>query len=262
MLMISVCYDGEDTLTLWPIGQPTPCRIIFFDDEIESIHRLNDEGATAIRELEIAPVRESVITKDALVRLSRTLSERVQKHGGNIQTRRRVLSELSNGLWFPGAEDYLPALWPLSCPLQHAKTCIAFFPERVKDNLLEWSDSALRRWENLEKEHRPLIAEHLRYSDTTEIVEKLNGGLHIGQLIPNALQFSIDAGETLRLKGADFTPSQRDLKDWIAKDWKLNHSIESNRRKRIESLLKNREIETQQIHQTNPSNGMRLSHRW
>ena len=139
-----------DTLTLWPIGQPTPCRIIFFDDEIESIHRLNDEGATAIENSRLhryaSPSSPKMRWSDCLERYpnaSKSMVETFKPVDAFYQIEQWIVVSGSRRLPSSTLAPVMPST------TRQDMHCL--FSERVKDNLLEWSDSALRRWENLEK---------------------------------------------------------------------------------------------------------------
>lgn len=94
-------------LDIFPIGEPLPVRIDFFDDEVESLRRFatdTQRSVGEISELTLLPAREFPTDKAAIVRFRRRFRE-VFTGNPNDSV---IYREVSDGRFPPGIEYFLP----------------------------------------------------------------------------------------------------------------------------------------------------------
>ena len=111
-----------ESIHIWCIGETEPVRLNFFDNELEHIHRFIDNKRLSETRIDILPARELILTDNRLELVKRKMTQfiRVQKRGR--ETYRQVIGNLQDGIWFPGAEDYLPYTFTLQHPTQGLDT--------------------------------------------------------------------------------------------------------------------------------------------
>lgn len=94
-------------LDLYPMGAQRPCRIEFFDDEIESLRHFDPETQRSddtVEQIELLPGREIPLDQAGVTRFRRQFRERF-----DIDVRHCPLyQDISEGLASPGLEYYLP----------------------------------------------------------------------------------------------------------------------------------------------------------
>ena len=206
-----------DTLLIWPNGKKHPYRISFFDEEVESIHLLSPNShskLSSVSSIAIIPCKEAIVTPRSLQKLGRTLHRSVRKHPQKREEATRVRTELGQGFWFPGAEDYLPLLWDLQSPLQEAKTIFLLSPAEIKDKCAYWDQQLPARWMHIEEEEQPMIDPNLRFSTSQSIYSQQT--LAVQQLQGDGLFFNI---QPPKLSIAKIDALKDQLKEWLDQDW-------------------------------------------
>ena len=109
-----------DNIHIWCIGQTESVRLSFFDTELEHIHRFVQGVRQEEHSLCIIPAREMVLSKPRMSRLKGQLAKYVRKNNRGRELFRQVSTNLQDGLWFPGAEDYLPP-FDLESPISNTR---------------------------------------------------------------------------------------------------------------------------------------------
>jgi transcription-repair coupling factor (superfamily II helicase) len=111
-----------DVVDVWPAGTRAPIRVDFFDEEIESLRRLDPHTLHAARpgrRVTLLPAAEERLDDAALTRALDELTRMIADSGhpeGTVR-RRQVVEELRAGIRFSGLQDWLPALVPTVAPL-------------------------------------------------------------------------------------------------------------------------------------------------
>ena len=120
-----------DTIHIWPIGETEPVRLSFFDDELEHIHRFIDDKRESQRTIDILPARELVLEPKQLRNLKPRMMQFVRQHGRGRETFRQITGNLQDGIWFPGAEDYLAYAFDLLSPIHTLtkRSLIVYHPQ-------------------------------------------------------------------------------------------------------------------------------------
>ena len=156
-------------IDVWPAGSDLPVRIERFDDEIEAIRSWDPEGQRKGREqksVTLLPMREGVLTAETAERAAAwtqtVMHERAEEAPELLRTWRRVVEQLRDGVWFSGAEDYLPALGELQT-LAPARPLYVWEPDRVRAELAAASDQVRSRWAAMAPRDRPLTRPEDRY---------------------------------------------------------------------------------------------------
>jgi transcription-repair coupling factor (superfamily II helicase) len=215
---------------LWPADRHEgPVRIEFFDDEIEELQGMDPRtrrGTGPLAQVAILPAREAVVTKDALSRASGVTMQAVDALGVGHSTRRRVLAELKEGLWFPGAEDYLTALHPVVDPLAYADDVVLLEPERITEELERFALLAKDRWNALEPEDRPIVIPEQRFADAETVAAGLQRSVQFGALVLPADGSEIPDlvlrdNEDLVIGKGEMAPLAARLAGWLDEDWQV-----------------------------------------
>ena len=232
---------------VWPAGQPHPLRIEFFDDEIESMAWMDahtGRGREPADDATILPAREAVVTEGALKRAADHMLTAVDTSGSGQVRRRKLLADFKEGLWFPGAEDYLCALHPLDS-LQARFTDLG--PGRVfvlqgrdADADLDHFDRRWReRWTLLADEDRPLIDPDARFLTPAEARGMLDDAIHLGALTVAPSGEPVSAGardnSDLAVGKGELAPTAERLRTWLADDWRIALAVDTHGR--LERLL-------------------------
>jgi len=206
-----------DVLDVWaPGGAETgggPLRLDFFDQEIEELRELlpasQRSGARRARAT-LIPAREAIISPEALARASAHMAEAVDRLGGGQATRRRVLAELKEGLWFPGAEDYLGALhplvpflsgWPAQAPI------VLLDPVGVDGELERFQALYESRFEAIPVEQRPPVLPEARFVAASLVRTDLSRAVRVEPLaIDDAPDLQCQDNASLRASHGELAP--------------------------------------------------------
>lgn len=230
-----------DTVNVWPTGAARPLRIGFFDDEIEEIRPFDPkkrQKLAALPRVEILPAREAIVTEAALRRASEQTSLAVDQLGAGYTTRRRVLSELKEGLWFPGAEDYLPALHALVDPLSYASRIVVVDPDALRIELRRFEEMTRDRWTTVPVEERPVVLPELRYTTAAAVTDDLQGAILLTTFAPEAPDYGAHTNEALKIGKGDLRPVVEKLRGWMEDGWQVGLVCDSTARsERITALL-------------------------
>lgn len=230
-----------DTVDVWPNGAPRPLRISFFDDEIEEIRPFDPRRRSRhapLPRVEILPAREAIVTPEALVHAAEETGHAVDALGGGHATRRRVLSALREGLWFPGAEDYLPALHPLVDVLNYTENVVVVEFDAVAIELRRFGEAVADRWRTLPVEERPVVRPSLRHADAHTILDALRGAIQLGTFAPDAPDCGAHTNDVLRVGKGDLGPTVARLREWVAAGWQVGLVCDATgRAERVTALL-------------------------
>jgi len=208
-----------DTLLIWPNGSSSPYRISFFDEEVESIHRVSSKTrrkTSSVSNVSIIPCKEAIITPHSLRRLGRHLQRQQRTHPKRKQDALHIRQELSQGFWFPGAEDYLPCMWDLVSPLTEASKVFLLSPIEVNEKCAYWDQILERRWNHLDEEEKPLIEPSLRYAKSTIVANK--NSISVQELQGEGLFFGTKRPPNLSLAN---NALQEQLCSWLEEDWEV-----------------------------------------
>ncbi len=212
---------------LWPADRPEgPVRIEFFDDELEEIRALDPKtrrGVGPLSTLTLLPAREAVVTPEALSRASEATMEAVDHIGEGHANRRAVLRELREGLWFPGAEDYLAALWPVVEILDHASDVVVVDPGPVDDELDRFEALVRDRWQALEPQDRPVILPERRFAGADAVRKGLARAVAVGPLLlsGDAPDLSFRDNDDLQIGKGEIAPVAARLLAWLEDAWQV-----------------------------------------
>jgi len=234
-------------IDLWPTGATGPVRIELFDDEIEEIRSLDPASQRSIESVpsvEIPPAREAVPTEEALRRLSTHTQEMIDEMGGGQTTRRSTLQDLRQGLWFPGAEDYLGAMWSLVPLWELAEQVITIDPEEVMGRLASFAGSIEDRWTSRSLVDRPPVRPTDRYAAIAGARDALNAGQCIHPLAIEdetgepPCDYEAQPNASLYVGKGELAPTVGQLHQWLEDGWRVALVIDSQTRaERLRALL-------------------------
>lgn len=231
-----------DVVDVWPTASSTPFRIEFFDDEVEGIRRLDSStqrSDEAVKSIAIAPAREAVPTADAMSRLGQHTAEMVDQMGAGQATRRKVIQDLRQGLWFPAAEDYVAALHPLVDPWLLAKTVIVVDPEEVNHRLDAAAGSVADRWAGRSLVDRPPVDPTMRFGDLNEARDAVRSAIAISPIaLDNTPDYRAQSNENLFVGKGELAPVVGRIHEWLEEGWRVALVAESRTRaERLSALL-------------------------
>ncbi len=234
------CWSIRGGLTdIWPTGADAPVRVEWFDEEVASIRTFDpaSQRSGAKRDhVRVLPAREAVLDAETAERAAAYIhalgSERELPPG----ERRRVLQDLRNGVWFPGAEDYLPALLDLAPPTPAAPLWIVE-PDLVRVELARFEELVRARFQALEPEDRPLVRPFDRYLPAAEA--RLEGGVPVTSLVLSGAEaFETRATTSLKVGAGDLAPAVKQLRTWAAQGRPVTIVAESTgRAERLRALF-------------------------
>ncbi len=247
----TVSWRGE-VLDLWPAGAPEPVRLEYFDDEIDALNGMNPEtrrGTGPYDEVEVLPAREAVVTEAALSRAKGRTMAAVDRLGSGHMRRRRLLKELKEGLWFPGAEDYLGALHPVE-PL-HARLSalglgrvVIVEPRELAPELERFHAQQQRRWEELPPSDTPVILPEDRFAAPEAVLAALRGAVELGAMLISRdgsvepLDHGCHDNTALRVGKGELAPAIHQLRQWLDQGWRVALVAESaSRLERVTALF-------------------------
>jgi len=239
------CRLQGDTLHIWPIGNPVPIRLSFFDTELEAIHSFTKNERLTHQQITILPAREAVINKEALIRLSKSTITYIRSKGHGRERRRHLLSSFENGLWQPGAEDYLPALFELQ---PRACNYLLIEPSDCFRSLQHWTKTTTERWKFRNQELLPLIDETLRFCHEKKMLALWDKAIEFSSDAQGELLFTIEPCGALQTPQHLIEPLLRQIQRWLHQSYSIIFVSESNNRaKRLELLLEEHQLETVRI---------------
>jgi transcription-repair coupling factor (superfamily II helicase) len=229
-------------IDIWPTTSEVPFRVDLFDDEIEEIRPLDpssQKSGTPIPSIEVPPAREAVATTEALSRLSQHTAEMVDKMGGGQPTRRTVIQDLRQGLWFPAAEDYLAAMYPLVDPWRLVDRLIVVDPEDVAHRVAAFAGSVIDRWEGRSLVDRPPVDTGARFGDLGEVQSALSKGQSLTPIaLDEAPDYSAQSNESMFVGKGELAPIVGRIHSWLEEGWRVALVAESHTRaERLSALL-------------------------
>ena len=213
-------------LDLWPAGEDQPVRIELFDDFVEDIRRMDPDtqrshGKQPLDRVVILPAREGILTPEALSRAAEVTQRGVDAQGGGQSTRRRALQELRDGLWFPGAEDYLPALHALIDPLDYAGSIAVLDAPAVASALRKAATDAVTRWEAASIDERAPVPPDSRFADPEVVIAGLAKAATLAAFAPDATDFGARDNRVLKVGANDLAPVAGTLRGWLDEGWRV-----------------------------------------
>ncbi|RME26843.1 MAG: transcription-repair coupling factor [Deltaproteobacteria bacterium] len=222
----TVAFRGG-VVDIWSPGAP-PVRLDFFDDELDEIRVLHPEvqrSGEPLSRTRILPAREAVVSDDAVSRASARMAEAVDVMGGGHGTRRRVLADLRQGLWFPGAEDFLGALhelvswsqwWPADGPI------LVVDPPAVDAELERFWGLVHSRWQAVPVEERAPVLPHWRFEDAASVRAALGRATRIEAVaVDEAPDLACRSNEPLAVGKGELAPVVARLSQWLDEEWRL-----------------------------------------
>jgi transcription-repair coupling factor (superfamily II helicase) len=255
-LQVGQFEQRGELFRIWPIDQKSPLQLHFFDTELESIEILDAQYFLSISEcvsFDILPAQECLINEMSIQRLSQkliTYIREISKDRDEINqyrtTRKRILEELQNGIFFAGIEEYLPFLHELEIPLQHANQVILVEPEEVYQEISKITKRIEHRFEGFDDLDKPLIPNDLRYAKHHHLQRFFTTptSLEMGELTMEGLHFPLVDGKS----NLSFTPNTPQfflerMKLWIEQEWRIVIFCQSlNRLAYMSTLLENNGI--------------------
>ena len=229
-------HSQGDAIRIWAIGEKYPLRLSFFDTELEAIHRFVGNKREELSEILVLPAREVILNDVTLQKLSRHLIQVIKETGKGRERRRRILHDFNHGLWFPGAEEYLPALFQL---LDIHENIILLEPDRAMVSLEYWSNKIEHRWELYKEEQRPLISPVARFSSKDHCLQLFSRAWHINQSATGQALFAMEKVETYRATQQHMDHLVKWLIRWQRQDYRIVFVAQTNNRlQRLELLLK------------------------
>ncbi len=241
----TVCVRGGVT-ELWPVEAPAPLRIEWFDDEIERIRSFNPETGRPGPKLDrvlLLPAREASLDTEAVERAAAMLHRVGQERGFVSAHRRTILQDLRDGIWFPGIEEFLPALTPVGpVPLEHPVFVVE--PDEVAAELRRFEAEVSRRWQELPERLRPEIRPEERYLNADAVLNRLRSATRVSLMLEaGARGFNTRNVGALHVRDADLAPVVTQLRRALSERIAVTVVCESETRAgRIEALLANHQL--------------------
>jgi transcription-repair coupling factor (superfamily II helicase) len=210
------CWSVRGGLTdIWSTGAAAPARIEWFDDEVASIRTFDakTQRGTGKREfLRLLPAREATLDAASAERAAAYIHTLASEREVAPAERRRVLQDLRNGVWFPGAEDYLPALVDLAA-IRPGAPLYVVEPDLVRAELRRFDEQVRARFDALDPEDRPLVRPFDRYLPVDEA--HLEGGIPLTSLVfEGAVPFETRTTASLKVGAGDLLPVIKQLRAW------------------------------------------------
>ena len=200
-----------DVLDVWPSSASAATRIDFWDDEVESLHRLQASGRLGAKRkrLTVLPAREDRIDAAARERLAEELT-RLSEGGTDLVRRRRLLEDLAAGVRPSALEDYLPALVGTQAPLEALRglRAVVVRPGDVGAALRDAEEQGARRYALLEPEDRPLVPPAERFVGSDDVLAALAEAhaVHEVAAAGRGVDFQASPVGNLAVRGAELGP--------------------------------------------------------
>ena len=146
---------------------------------------------------------------------------RVQKRGR--ETYRQVIGNLQDGIWFPGAEDYLPYTFTLQHPTQGLDTrnIIVSNPKRCVEQISLWSERIENRWRLLNPEQRPLIDKSARFTSKTDVLQCIAESWQISTENIGGALFTIETTTAYQTPQHNLEPLVKQLNRWVRLEFRI-----------------------------------------
>ncbi len=222
----TVAFRGG-IVDVWSPGSG-PVRLDFFDEELDEIRVLHPEvqrSGEKRASVRILPAREAVVSEQAVSRASARMAEAVDAMGGGHGTRRRVLGDLRQGLWFPGAEDFLGALhelvswsawWPTDAPI------VVVDPPSVDAELERFWGLVHSRWSAVPVDDRAPVLPDWRFEDAATVRAALSRATRFETVaVDDAPDLSCRGNEGLAVGKGELAPVVARLAGWLDEGWRL-----------------------------------------
>ena len=239
------CWSVRGGITdIWPTGAAAPVRIEWFDEEIASIRSFDpatQRGTTKRESVRVLPAREATLDAATAERAAAYIHALAKERDIPPTERRRVLQDLRNGVWFPGAEDYLPALMDLA-PVAPAAPLYVVEPDLVHAELRRFEEQVRARFDAMDPEDRPLVRPFDRYLPADEA--PLAGAIPVTSLVMDgAIGFETRVTTTLKVGAGDLAPVAKQLRTWVKQGRAVTVVAESApRAERLRALFEPHEM--------------------
>ena len=163
-----------DSLHIWNIGETEAIRLSFFDIELEHIHRFAKDTKKEENHCTILPARELVLHPQAVARLHENVQNFVQEKGHGRALLRRIMQDFTDGIWFPGADEYLPSAWNLVNPRTEVPhQFISIDGNRCAGIIAKQEFALEQRWQLFTEEQTPLLSPTARFLDYASIEKEI-----------------------------------------------------------------------------------------
>ena len=243
-----------DVVDVWAASAKSPVRIDLFDDEIESLRRLDPRTLRprkATKRFTLLPAREERLDDEAVEHATEALRELVVEQGASPARRKRVLDELRAGVRFSALQDWLPALVPTVEPLEALDGLrrLVVSPEDVGAVLRDFEAVARRRYDLMEDDERPMVPPSMRYVPAGRVLDALAVDPWVSDL-PSDRSADLGARPTdeLAVRGSDLGPVARRLDQLAADEVRVALVVESDERaRRLLDMLEPHDLHPKQV---------------
>lgn len=235
-----------DTIHIWPIGETEPVRLSFFDDELEHIHRFIDDTRHSQRTILILPARELILQPEQFQHLKTGMMQFVRQHGRGRETFRQVTGNLQDGIWFPGAEDYLAYAFDLLSPIHDlpSNSLIVYHPKECFTQSRQWSARIQNRWRLLNPDQQPLICKETRFTSQQQIEARLQQGWHISNENIGGAIFTIQPTTAYQTPQHNLAPLITQLNRWSKLGFKIAFVARTHSRlERLNAMLRSHGVQ-------------------
>ena len=235
-----------DTIHIWPIGETEPVRISFFDDDLEHIHRFVNGDRQSQQTIDILPARELVLKPEQLRKLKAEMIQFVRSKGRGRETFRQITGNLQDGIWFPGAEDYLAYAFELRSPLHTltSKSLIVYDPHECAAQCTQWGERIQNRWRLLNPDQQPLIHKETRFTDQKKIEASLQQAWQISEDNIGGAVFTLQATTPYQTPQHNLEPLIIQLNRWVKLGFKIAFVARThNRVERLNAMLRSHGVE-------------------
>lgn len=199
-----------DAIRLWPISGSAPIQLSFFDNELDGISSLDPKTHQAQsnhKSIVISPARELPLRPSAIKNAEAHTLLQVTEHNLSESNRNRAIRDFKQGIWFPGAEDYISACYKLSWLLDQCSDVILYQPQQCNKQFRSWCDRLPSRWEHLDRHDHPPIDPSLRYASSKEVDHKMQTMHQMGDLVEDGVQLDTQENQPYEI-------SRHSLADW------------------------------------------------
>ena len=212
-------YKG-DSLYIWPLAAHHPYLISFFDDEIERIDILEVHSYKVHSQVDlisIPPAREFPLRLSAIRRAEKHTQHQVDQYNRSQGLRNRIINDLKNGIWFPGAEAYIAACYPLSPIIKQCSNIILYEDIESESLLYDWAKRLPMRWEALGETDHPPIDPTLRFLNAQALPNCLYSALRAGTLVASGLDMDMRSP-------FDFVLNSSSISEWAQRLKRLSEA--------------------------------------
>ena len=205
-----------DTIHIWPIGETEPIRLSFFDEELEHIHRFVDDTRYSQQTIDILPARELVLQPKQFQHLKTNMMQFVRSHNRGRETFRQITGNLHDGIWFPGAEDYLSYAFDLQSPIQSlpSQSLIVVNPTGCFAESQLWSERIQNRWRLLNSNQQPLIEKQTRFTSKESLETVLHQAWHVSEDNIGGALFTFQPTKPYQTPQHNLAPLIKQLSRW------------------------------------------------